>query len=132
MHCHGVSIDRCDYELELDVNEVVEQGKAVGMHLANAVESDKHEDRKVNAIKWGRLYGKYTAYNPQHYWRQSLYLKRSQGLLRHPDTLFRPVDRLRLIDSIINGDPLVGNCGISITHHSDHLLSNLLYLCPIK
>jgi hypothetical protein len=42
--------------------------------------------------------------------------------LRHPDTLFRPVDRLRLIDIIIRGDPLVGNCGISTCFPSLHNL----------
>lgn len=91
--------DRTDYELELDKSRCVEGGLRLGMRLPKLADQRGQLNREFDIRSWGRIYGRYDGLNQQHPWRHKLYLRHNEGPLRHPDTIFRTVDRIRYADS---------------------------------
>jgi hypothetical protein len=106
--------DRRDYDLPLDVDQVIEQGATSGMRLALAAKSDQATDKLVQKDHWRQLYGKYDRNNKQHPERHRLYKKPPADEGHHPGSLFRAIDRLRLTLLILGEDAELHGAGLKL------------------
>eukprot|EP00457_Paulinella_chromatophora_P000985 gb/GEZN01000987.1/.p1 GENE.gb/GEZN01000987.1/~~gb/GEZN01000987.1/.p1 ORF type:complete len:903 (+),score=148.12 gb/GEZN01000987.1/:28-2736(+) len=119
--------DRVDYDLMLDVDRIIDQGMRYGPHgeplpLIKGLTSSHPRDVLLSREKWDerRFYGTYNKFDPEidagpsGRNRQELYLVLKEADPdRPPTTLFRPIDRLRLIFNILES-PRPDGAGLSL------------------
>jgi len=109
--------DRRDYDVLLNDDEVVAQGKEKKMALAQVAESEKEEDSLAHRRNWRRMYGKYNRF-PEGDKRQKLFAKPPQeDPVRHPDTAFRSIDRLRLTYLIFTEEQRFHGAGLKVENN---------------
>jgi len=122
---------RVDYDLELNIEEVIRQGKNMRMRLCQSLDSTHPIDAKVNRESWYRLFGKYQPPDDGNEQRYRLYRRpRGEGPY-HSGTLFRTVDRLKLTRSILMADQLVGGASISVYNQLEDSASSLIAFFPL-
>jgi anoctamin-10/anoctamin-7 len=63
------------------------------------------------------MYGKYNGFVPEFPWRSNLYkVQGNPDDPRHKGSLFRSVDRIRLLYGVLQADPLLGGAGLKLFH----------------
>jgi len=104
-----VEADRLNTDLLLDQNCLHNYAKQLKLKLAKTLEPNASVPRP----SYIKFFGKFESYKPSHPERQTLY-KRYNDDPKHPETLFRTIDRLRLIQSIMASDESLGGCQLRI------------------
>lgn len=99
--------EKVEWDLELDPDEALEQGKTLKIRLAElTADPDAPE---ISQFQWKHLYGPFQ-YNDEDYInRESLYLKHQQG------SPFRTVDRIKLLYVILESERRLNGCNFEIS-----------------
>jgi len=109
--------DRRDYDVLLNTDEVVAQGKEKKVALCMAAESEKEEDQLAHRRNWRAMYGKYNRF-PEGDKRTRLYqVPEQEDPVRHPNTAFRSIDRLRLTYLILTEEQRFNGAGLKIENN---------------
>eukprot|EP00457_Paulinella_chromatophora_P001637 gb/GEZN01001639.1/.p1 GENE.gb/GEZN01001639.1/~~gb/GEZN01001639.1/.p1 ORF type:complete len:821 (+),score=84.66 gb/GEZN01001639.1/:100-2562(+) len=107
--------DREDYDLLLNTEEIIAQGKAINLPLCRELGSGTKKNQLLNRKAWRDYYGRYDAFNPQAPDRQKLYVKQKEkNADRSPDTFFRSMDRLRIMLIIMETSTALGGAGLPL------------------
>jgi len=97
--------DRIEMDIRLDREAMIAHGKRVGLALA------KRSDVAPDA--WDHMYAKFRDFKARGDPREDLYVKHNEGPF-HPSTPFHHVNRLKLIESIIKAEDILGGAGLQL------------------
>lgn len=105
--------DRIDYDLLLDPKKCIEYGKGLGIRLAQRTGPNQLSDQA-----WYYIYGKYDQLDPEHPFRQELYMRHYTDNPHHPrhNSVFSSTDRIKLTISIVEAEKSLGGASISVTN----------------
>lgn len=115
-HHLGLAADRNDYEILLDGEQVFQAAKERGIRLArdtqNVLDNQIEKDvsfKNISMDIWKNLYYKYDAPTPENFHLQKVYSTWDIEPL-HKSSFFRPSDRLKLTQIMLEEDTAVGGC----------------------
>jgi hypothetical protein len=97
--------DRINMAIRLDREAMIKHGQRVGMALA------KRTDVPVEA--WENIFAKFRDFKAMGDPREDIYAKQDEGPF-HANTPFHHVNRLKLTESIIKADDILGGAGLQL------------------
>eukprot|EP01083_Nonionella_stella_P139081 423497_1 len=101
---------RTQYLFQLNGRKALELGRHKDMMLACSTLSSEQNARKCKASQWYSLYG---IYDPDST-KQDLYPRYNSDGLQRQHSVFRTLDRLRLLNSIIECSTKMGGAGLAM------------------
>jgi len=130
--------ERTEKVLELDPDQAISYGRKIGVKLAKRTDNPNMDGPSVTRDDWRYIFGKYEWYdNPalEEKGRASLtdpraniYAKFNLGEI-HNDTYFSIINRLKLTNTIIEAEELLGGANLSTRVGRDH--SPLIAFFPL-
>eukprot|EP00475_Leptophrys_vorax_P019655 TRINITY_DN26951_c0_g1_i1.p1 TRINITY_DN26951_c0_g1~~TRINITY_DN26951_c0_g1_i1.p1 ORF type:complete len:822 (+),score=220.07 TRINITY_DN26951_c0_g1_i1:213-2468(+) len=98
---------RTHFELSLDKDKCIRFGSEIGFTLAKFTQDRDEYSNLITTSLWDNLYGRFTVASKQLY---KTYYEDSV----HKNSVFRAVDRIKLIVSIIEAEVKLGGAGLAI------------------
>lgn len=115
--------DRIDINLRLDREAMIKHGKRVGLPLAKR--SDVPEEA------WENMFYRFRDFKAMDDPRDDLYAKQDEGPF-HPNTPFHHVNRLKITESIIKAEAILGGCDLQLRRQIRNPRSPLVAYFPLQ
>jgi len=115
--------DRIEMALRLDREAMKKHGKRVGLALAKRTD--------VPDEAWDNIFAKFRDFKALDDPRDDLYIKQNEGSF-HPNTPFHHVNRLKLTESIIKAEDILGGAGLQLRRQIRNPRDPLVAYFPLQ
>lgn len=115
--------DRIDMALRLDREAMIKHGQRVGMALAKRTD--------VPEEAWENIFAKFRDFKALGDPRDDLYAKQDEGPF-HPNTPFHHVNRLKLTESIVKAEDILGGAGLQLRRQIRNARDPLAAYFPLQ